>query len=330
MTPTLLTLLACTGNTGVEQGTDFGGGWEAVLGGLDGGLVGVWAPADDDVWTVGAVTDDGLGAYVYHYDGVAWTRLENPIDEDLWWVHGDGEGNVWLLGENGMIAHYHPDSGFEVLPTPDSVNLFGAWAFGPDDVYACGGNNVSVGNRQVLWHWDGTDWGDPPQFENTRDTDAVLTKIFGTSTDDFWVIGGPDQGLHHSGGTWSVEDMATDEYLTTIHGNEDLLIAAGGDTRGVLVENDGTGFRQVDLGDIQPLNGVNVLPDGRAVASGWFGSLHLRDRDGTWSPVEEVEVRSQVFHSVSVTPSGTVYAAGALFGVVDIYDGVLVRGQLPE
>ncbi len=330
MTPLLLlTALACQ-EGGIEQGTKFGGGWEAVLGGLDGGLVGVWAPADDNVWTVGADMDDGLGAYVFHFDGTDWTRLENDITEDLWWVHGDDSGNVWMIGENGWISRYHPDSGFENLSTPANVNLFGAIAFGQDDVWACGGNNVSVNEKQVLWHYNGSAWDVPAGFENERDTDAVLTKVYGSSRDDMWVIGGPDEGLHYKNGTWTVEPMDTSEYLTTIHGNGELLVAAGGDTRGVLVENDGTGFKAVDMGDIQPLNGVAVHSDGRAVASGWFGTLHLRDRDGHWTHVEEVEVRSQVFHSVSVTPSGTVYAAGALFGVVDIYDGVLVRGSLPE
>ncbi len=328
MTPFLMMALACV--EGVQEGQDFGGGWTAVIGGLDGGLIGTWAPADDDVWTVGADVDDGLGAYVFHYDGVEWTRLENDIEGNLWWVHGDDFGNVWFIGEAGTIARYHPDSGFENLPSPGEINLFGAMAFAEDDVWACGGNNLSVSEKQVLWHYDGTGWGVPAGFENTRDTEEVLTKIYGTSSDDMWVVGGPDQGLHFQDGAWSVQDVGTDQFLTTIHGNDELLIAAGGETHGVLVENDGTGFKAVDMGEIQPLNGVAVHADGRAAASGWFGSIHLRDRDGTWAPVDEVEIRSQVFHSVAVSPGGDVYAAGALFGVVDIYDGVLVQGRLPE
>ncbi len=325
----LLTLpVACV--EGVEEGQDFGGGWEAVLGGLDGGLVGVWAPAADDVWTVGADPDDGMGSYVYHFDGTEWTRLENDIEGNLWWVHGDDVGNVWFIGEAGRIARYHPDEGFETLDSPDEVNLFGAMAWGEDDVWACGGNNLSLNEKQVLWHYDGNKWDTPVDFDNPRETDAVLTKIFGTSPDEFWVIGGPDEGLHYKNGDWSVIDMGTSEYLTTIHGNEDLLIASGGETRGLVVENDGSGFKEVDIGDVQPLNGVAVHADGRAVASGWYGSLHVRDIEGNWSPVEEVEIRSQVFHSVAVSPGGDIYAAGALFGVVDIYDGVLLKGRLPE
>ncbi len=328
----LLLGLACV--EGVEQGQDLGGGWTAVIGGLDGGLIGVWAPADDDVWTVGAATDDGLGAYVYHYDGVEWTRLENDIENSLWWVHGDEAGNVWMVGEKGAIARYREDSGFEILPAPDEVNLFGAIAFADDDVWACGGNNLSITDKQVLWHYDGTAWDVPTGFDNPRGTDAVLTKIFGTSSEDLWVIGGPDEGLNYKNDTWSIEEMGTDEYLTTVHGNDNLLVAAGGETRGIVLENDGSGFREVELvqdqGHIQPLNGVAVHADGRAVASGWFGSLHLRDRAGVWSHVEEVEIRSQVLHSVAISPGGQVYAAGALFGVVDIYDGVLLQGQLPD
>lgn len=328
MIPLLSLTLGCI--EGVQEGQDLGGGWIAVLGGLDGGLVGVWAPGDDDVWTVGADPDDGLGAYVFHYDGVEWTRMENDIEGNLWWVHGDDDGTVWMIGESGRIARYHPDSGFETMESPAEINLFGALAFAEDDVWACGGNNLSIQEKQVLWHYDGESWDTAPGFENPRETDAVLTKVFGTSSDDLWVVGGPDEGLHLKDGEWSVVDMGTDEYLTTVHGNDNLLVAAGGETRGILIENRGSGWESVDLGDVQPLNGVAVHADGRAVASGWFGSLHLRDRDGNWSPVDEVEIRSQVFHSVAVSPGGDVYAAGALFGVVDIYDGVLVKGRLAD
>ena len=60
--PTLLVLLLTGCREELEAGEDFGGGWEVVLGELEAGLIGVWAPADDDVWarTVRAWGADGM------------------------------------------------------------------------------------------------------------------------------------------------------------------------------------------------------------------------------------------------------------------------------
>ncbi len=325
----LLPLLLFGCKEDLDAGTDFEGGWEIQVGVLDAGLIGVWAPGDDDVWAVGADPDDGMGGYVFHYDGLTWERMDTGTTGDFWWVHGDGSGRVWMVGMEGLIVRYEPETGFTQIQSPEEVNLFGAFAFAEDDVFACGGNNVSTSQKQVLWHFDGESWDLPQGFVNDRDTDTVLTKMFARTSDELWAVGGPDQGLHMKDDVWEVLDMGTDTHLTTVHGNSDLLIAAGGLGRGGIVEDAGDGFVEVDIGDIQPLNGVAVHADGRAVASGWFGTLLTRDIDGNWELVEEVDIRDQVFHSVSVSPGGHVYAAGAIFGLISVYDGILLRGELP-
>jgi len=312
----------------LEAGEDFGGGWEVVLGELEAGLIGVWAPADDDVWAVGADPGDGLGGYVYHFDGTDWERIATSTEGNFWWVHGDGTGPVWMVGEGGLVVRWTPEGGPVAIDPPADINLFGAFVLADDDVWVCGGNNLSSSEKQVLWHWNGTGWDEKTDVVALRDTHAVLTKLYARSPDELWVVGGPDEGLYLRDGAWEVIDVATEEPLTSIFGNQDLLIAAGGGNRGLVVENDGSGFVEIELEGAQPLNGIALADDGRAVASGWYGSLHLRDAQGNWSPVDEVEIRHQDFHSTSVTPTGTVYVTGALFGVANIYDGILVRGQL--
>jgi len=323
--PILLMAPAC--RDAVETGQTYGD-WTVVLGELDAGLIGVWAPADDDVWAVGADPGDGLGGYVYHFDGSTWERLDTGTTGNFWWVHGDGTGPVWMVGEGGLVVRWTAETGPVAIPAPADTNLFGAFALADDDVWVCGGDNFSQDAKQVLWHWNGSSWDDPSDVVALRDTDAVLTKIYARSPTDLWVVGGPDEGLRLEDGAWRMIDVATDQPLTSVFGNDELVIAVGGGSRGLVVEDDGDGFQEFVLDDAQPLNGIAVAPDGRAVASGWYGSLHLRDSDGTWSVVDEIEIRHQDFHSTSVTPTGTVYVTGALFGVANIYDGILVRGQL--
>ena len=313
----------------LEEGDDVGDGWSIELGVFDAGLIGVYAPADDDVWAVGADPGDGLGGLIYRFDGQTWERQETGIDGHLWWIHGDGTGRVWMVGTDGLVIRYEPETGYEKIETPDSVNLFGVFAFADDNVYVCGGDNLSVNRKQVLWHYDGTEFKEPQGFVNDRETDEVLTKMFARTPDELWVVGGPVDGLHMVNDKWSVLDVNTGGHLTTVHGNEDLVVAAGGMPEGTIVENDGTGFVEVDIGQTQPLNGVALAPDGRGAASGWYGTLMTRDGDGTWAVVDH-EVRNQRFHAVALTPSGDIYAAGGIFGVVDITDGLLLKGKLPE
>ncbi len=313
----------------VETGESFADGtWEVVMGELDAGLIGVWAPADDDVWAVGADPGDGLGGYVFRFDGTDWARIDTGTEGNLWWAHGDGTGPVWLVGEDGLVVRWTEDGGPVQLETPDKVNLFGAFVLADDDVWICGGDNYSTDDKQVLWHWNGSVFEDRSDIVALRSTHAVLTKIFARAPDDLWVVGGPDEGLRYTGGDWEPISVATEEPLTSVFGNDDVVIAVGGAAQGYIVEDRGHGFQELQLPDAQPLNGIAVLPDGRAVASGWYGSLHTRDSDGTWTPVADTEIRHQDFHSASVTPSGTVYVTGGLFGVANIHDGILVRGQL--
>lgn len=323
-----LVLLSLTGCREEAVIGETHGDWELVLGELDAGLIGVWSPADDDVWTVGADPGDGLGGYVYHFDGVSWERLDTGTTGNFWWVTGDDQGTVWMIGEDGLVVRWTAETGPVAIETPQEINLFGAHAFAPDDVWVCGGNNFSAGSKQALWHWDGSTWEDASDVVALRDTHAVLTKIYARDPDHIWVVGGPDEGLRLQDGSWQAIAVATDQPLVGIQGNDDLLIAAGGGSRGLVVEDAGDGFEQQVLDDAQPLNGVAVASDGRAVAAGWYGSLHLRDSDGTWVHQSEIEIRHQDFHSTSITPSGTVYVTGALFGVAHIYDGILVRGAL--
>jgi hypothetical protein len=321
----LLLLPACRDE--LETG-DTQSDWEIVLGEFEAGLIGIWAPADDDVWTVGADPGDGMGGYVYHFDGTDWTRIDTGTQGNFWWVHGDGLGTVWMFGEDGLAVRWTAETGPVAIETPHKVNLFGAYVFADDDVLVCGGDAYSALDRQVLWRWNGKDWDDLADVAALRSNGAVLTKIFARGPDNIWVVGGANDGLRYQNGQWKTFDIGTRDPLTAVFGNDELIIGAGGGGQGVIIEDSGKGFQEIRFEDAQPLNGISVAADGRAVATGWYGSIHLRDLDGNWSAVDNIEIRHQDFHSTSVTPSGTVYVSGGLFAVTNIYDGILLRGSL--
>src|SRR5690348_4618568 len=68
--------------------------FKIVLEHLDGALMSVTGTADDDVWAVGANTQDAKGALVLHYDGSSWQRLATGVEANLWWAHAFGKDNL--------------------------------------------------------------------------------------------------------------------------------------------------------------------------------------------------------------------------------------------
>ena len=65
-------------------------------------MLGVWAPAPDNVWTVGIDFDasEALGGsgYVRHWTGTEWDDSDVPGTDTLWKVWGSSASDVWLVG----------------------------------------------------------------------------------------------------------------------------------------------------------------------------------------------------------------------------------------
>jgi hypothetical protein len=255
-------------------------------------LFGVWGRAANDVWTVGATHKQHpeYGAQLLHWDGKAWTRHKTPAEMALMWVSpGQAPGSWWLAGAKGQIVRM-VEGQQTLMQAPNSTQLWGIFEAAPDAIYAVGGYGSCVPGEcdGVIWRsTDGKTWQDAGVPESLR-RQALWWKVWARSGKDVWVVGGVTGAtsavLHFDGQSWSKEPVPTFDSIFTLHGNDRLLVAVGGGTDGILLENDGTGFKKAKIqgiGQLPGLGGVFVPADGNAIAVGRNG-LVLRRCDGTW------------------------------------------------
>ncbi len=137
---------------------------------------------DTCVWAVGEISvKDSMGNFV-----------TPPYNYAMW------NGSHWILRtsfEQGYL--------YGALST--------VWAFSPNDVW--------VGST-IPEHWDGTRW----TFYGTArgfPTSFYITKIWGTSSSDLYVVGTSGSIVHFDGTRWSEMESGTDVNLTDIWGTPD-------------------------------------------------------------------------------------------------------------
>jgi hypothetical protein len=83
-------------------------------------------------------------------DDSGWTRHEDITSEDLNAIWGDGEGTVWVVGQNATALKWNGTT-FVSEPMPvDIGNLSDVGGTGPDDVWILG--------EETVMHWDGGSW----------------------------------------------------------------------------------------------------------------------------------------------------------------------------
>jgi hypothetical protein len=324
-------LLGCDSSTNSDTNDPSTDSWDVVMHDLDGTLLSVYAPSSDNVWAVGSNPGDGLGGYAFHFDGETWERLDTGDAGIIWWAAGDDAGHVWLVGDGGLILRWSPDSGFETFDTPGVATLFSIFALEPDNVWACGVAHDGLRSEVAIWHFDGDEWSEDPDEPGALIPGKTPNKIWGRSSEDLWIVGGTDVGLHRSENGWKTVDVGTQTYLTTIHGNDHRVVAVGGPGRGGLVDNDGSGFTEVlSATEVPNLAGVALHPDDRGIAVGWWDTVVERV-DGEWARLDDIPDLRIDYHGVAITPDGEIWAAGGLFNSIPLREGALIRGQLqPE
>jgi hypothetical protein len=297
----------------------------------DAALMSVHGTNADDAWLAGA--DDGTGPLVLHWDGAGWQRLETAVTGDLWWVHATLEGPVFLCGSQGLALRYQ-DGSFESLPAPAGPEhtLFGVWAAAQDDVYFAG---AVAGKSGFLWHYDGVAF-EPvalPELPEDADGNAPgLFKVWGTSAEDVWTVGGGGTVLRgNARDGFRLVRAGGSATLFTVHSNGDLVAIVGGASSGVIFESSGGELVDVTPPSAPLLQGVSVASDGTVWAAGYAGTLY-EDPGGGFAPVDTgLDFRAaESLHAVWVDPSGGVWAAGgdvltpALAGGLALHRGAKV------
>lgn len=297
-------------------------GWRIVLDNQPGALLSVTGTGSDDIWIVGSDRQDGSGPTLLHYDGVQFTSYSTGDEGDLWWVGMSPEGTVWTAGDGGRVFKRTSGSdSFEAVHTPSDIRLFGVLPFADDDVWAVGGDETT--GTAAAWHYDGSEWSLPEGLVPEDLERRINFKIWGTSSDDVWIVGEGGGVLHKTGATWEEIPVPGNGRLITVHGNDETVISVGGFYDGFIVELAPGECREVTPDDLFQLQGVFVSDDGSAVAAGNDGALWQRDTEGAWSPLEEAPETSLDYHAVYKDPDGGFWAVGGLLQGIPLEQGIL-------
>jgi hypothetical protein len=283
--------------------------WHGILQGLKPTLLCVWGTAPDDVFAAGGPRGNATPSAVLHYDGHGWKDLAPGGTETFWWAHGTSDRDVWVVGELGRIAHWD-GSAFQEHVSGTTATLYGVWAAAPNDVWAVGGTPEGGTNQpnDVVLHFDGASWGASPLPQNLGRT---YFKVWGTASDNLYVVGESGTIWHQSAGTWVLEPNPAKANLTTVAGcGPNEVYAVGG--RDVL-RSDGTTWSRLDVSALltNDVNGVSCAAPGNVVIVG-FGGLKQRLAGGRWQDDFGAPPYSDL-HGAWADSTGGYWAAGGDF-----------------
>lgn len=310
------------GESPPDAGDGDGGSWEVAAQDLPGALFSVWGTSPEDIWAVGSRT--GEGPLVLHYDGADWETIDaSSLGEvDLWWVFGFAGGPVYVGGSGGTIASFEGGVLTPMTTPSNEVTVFGIWGCSPDDVWAVGGQEGGA-RGGFAWRRDGDAWIDAEGFPAELAEADVVWKAYGRGCGDVWMIGTKGLALHWDGTAFGEVERVAGSSLFTVHANADRFVAVGGLLTGIVVENDGSGWRDATPGGIDPVFGVCLTQDG-GFASGRYGLILARG-DGAWAAETTGITLDQSLHSVWIDPGGDVWAAGGQVLSAPYSDGVLIH-----
>lgn len=286
--------------------------WHIVFdaGALDRAVLSVWGTGASDVFAVGGPLGNGQETLALHYDGASWTELHPGGTETYWWVYGSGPSDVWMVGENGRISHWDGEA-FVEHASGTTATLWGVWSAGKDDAWAVGGTPEGGTGKpnDVVLHWNGTSW--QPISLPKDVVGRSLYKVWGTSSNDLYVVGEFGTIWHKKGTTWVLESNPplASGTLFTVAGSSSTDIYAVGNFD--VLHSDGTNWekRAVDL--TGAVNGVTTKKLGEVAIVG-FGGLKQRFVDGAWVDDFIAEPHGDL-HAVWADDTGAYWAVGGNF-----------------
>lgn len=258
--------------------------------------------------------------------GAAW-RLDGdtlhdepvPAGELLNWASVGVDGTTLVVG-NGRRALWRTDAGsWSVEPLPAGDELWGCYAFGKDDAYAVGGDEVSKDVMAPrLLQRTAAGWAKVALPELTPERkNARLFKIDGHGPNDLLVVGDVGLALHWDGTAWKEEATGTAENLVTVRRLDGGRYAVvGGQSTGFVLIREADGAWRKLRDAMVGLSGVDVFDDGKklwvAGSYGWMEEVDL----ASGSAVELDEpLTSDTLHFVLRLPGGGALAGGGNFQV---------------
>jgi hypothetical protein len=301
----LVASLAACGEAGVPHPPETPPAWRPAFdASATGWLLDVWGTSPTDLYAAGGRPDRGL---VMHSDGTSWTAVPLGLDVPLLnWIHGFGPGDITIVGNSGTVIHWD-GSRWGRQETPTRQDLWGVWGASPDDLWAVGGSGLSAGDATLL-HFDGRGWSAvrPPPLQ--RANVFAFYKVWGTASDNAYVVGQRGAVLHWNGGSWSEELAGASDDLISLWGTgPDHIVAVGGRGNGVASVWDGVAWTTRSLAPEPGLNGIWFDDDRVAHLAGNGGALVRLDLE-TFATQDE--------------PSGTTLDVHSIFGLGGVLTAV--------
>ena len=167
-------------------------------------VYGIWGSSPEDVYAVGS--GPNRAGFVWHYDGTAWRELDLPhdalprtADGDLrpfFNVWGNGKGDVYVVGDEGVVLRSRDGKPFEVMPTGTTDRLVAVHGAG-DTVVVVGGR---MGGRLLELNASG-------QFEDRTPLGSQLLQDVAIASDGTgYAVGQNGQVFRREKGQWRLVD----------------------------------------------------------------------------------------------------------------------------
>ncbi len=282
--------------------------WRTVLEPtLDRAVLSVWGTRGD-VFAVGGSLGNGLPTLALRYDGRDWRELRPGGTETFWWVNGTSASDVWMVGEKGRIAHFDGTS-FAPHTSGTTATLWGVWAFSSNDVWAVGGTpgGGTAQPNDIVLHYDGAAW--KPETLPDAPLGRALFKVWGTSSNELYVVGEAGTIWHRKGSTWTLESktpLATGTLFTVYGCSANEVYAVGGND---VLRSDGTTWSKVTIDLSSQVNGVSCAAPGVVAVVG-MGGLKQRLVSGAWIDEFAVEPFADLHATWGDPRTGDFWAVG--------------------
>ena len=124
----------------------------------------------------------GQKGIAFHFNGIRWVSVPTEPELDLQSVWARGRNDIWAVFkttasgmDDGGVIHFNGTAWDKKEYKGDP--LLGIWGSPNGEAWA-------VGNNGSIWRFNGNSWHRTPWR-----TDASLTKVHGSTSDDVWMVG---------------------------------------------------------------------------------------------------------------------------------------------
>jgi hypothetical protein len=263
-----------------------------------------YAATATDQWIVGGTTTDGA---IVRYDGAEFSDVDHGADIGLLnWVHGFASGELIVVGNGGAVLRGGP-GGWTHDDAVTDQNLWGVWGADSTDVWAVGGNAVS-GTATVL-HDTGDGFAAVPIPDLQRPGVDVFFKVWGSASDDVYIVGQHGAVLHWNG--VELEELLvgiSDDLIGVWGTGPDRVVLVGGRRNGAMALWDGTAWSNPDLARFPGINGVWLDSDTVYIVgnAGAVGQVDFATGEAT---IASVETPISI-HAITGTADGLTAVGG--------------------